>query len=241
LYNAYLCLGLGLGMFKRFVFSLLALILFSFGVAVGHYKFFPFSALQSIKTVFAPAPAPFSQSDRFINHVALFDGVHGSYDVVFLGDSITNAGRWSELFPLEKVANRGIGGDTSEGILKRVDQVIDLNPASVYLMFGINDIARGTENSEIFSNYKNIIYKLQNSGIKVIVQSTLLTDKEHWNTQVNGLNALLSDFSSKQGIDFIDINASLAPDGVLQNSYDGVHLNADAYLVWRDAIIQAKG
>ncbi|GHY03090.1 Lipase/acylhydrolase family protein [Vibrio cholerae] len=228
-------------MFKRFSFSLLALILFSFGVAVGHYKFFPFSALQSIKTVFAPAPAPFSQSERFINHVALFDGVHGSYDVVFLGDSITNAGRWSELFPLEKVANRGIGGDTSEGILKRVDQVIALNPVSVYLMFGINDIARGTENTEIFSNYKNIISKLQNSGIKVIVQSTLLTDRDDFNTKVNGLNTLLSDYSSQQGIDFIDINSVLAPDGLLLNSYDGIHLNADAYLAWRDAIIKAKG
>ncbi|MGR5165432.1 GDSL-type esterase/lipase family protein [Vibrio owensii] len=229
-------------MFKRFSLPLLALILFSFGVAVGHYKFFPFSALQTIKAVLAPAPAPapFSQSDRFINHVALFDGVHGSYDVVFLGDSITNAGRWSELFPFEKVANRGISGDTSEGILKRVDQVIALNPARVYLMFGINDIARGTENTEIFSNYKNIISKLQNSGIKVIVQSTLLTDRDDFNTKVNGLNTLLSDHSSRQGVDFIDINHNLAPDGILQNSYDGIHLNADAYLAWRDAIIQAK-
>lgn len=228
-------------MFKRFSFSLLALILFSFGVAVGHYKLFPFSALQSIKTVFAPTQAPFSQSERFINHVALFDGIHGSYDVVFLGDSITNAGRWSELFPLEKVANRGIPGDTSEGILKRVDQVIALNPVRVYLMFGINDIVRGTENAEIFSNYKNIISKLQNSGIKVIVQSTLLTDRDDFNTKVNGLNTLLSDYSSQQGIDFIDINSNLAPDGLLQNSYDGIHLNADAYLAWRDAIIKAKG
>lgn len=229
-------------MFKRFYLSLLALFLFSFGVAVGHYNFFPFSALQSIKAALvSPFLVPFSQSDRFIRHVALFDGIHGSYDVVFLGDSITSGGRWSELFPLEKVANRGIGGDTSEGILKRVDQVIALNPVRVYLMFGINDIIRGTENSEIFSNYKNIISKLQNSGIKVIVQSTLLTERDDFNTKVNALNILLSDYSFKQGIDFIDINSHLAPDGILQNSYDGIHLNADAYLVWREAITQVKG
>mgnify|MGYP005914789273 CR=1 FL=1 len=44
-----------------------------------------------------------------------------------------------------------------------------------------------------------------------------------------------------KGIDFIDINSNLAPNGLLQNSYDGIHLNADAYLAWRDAIIKAKG
>lgn len=228
-------------MFNRFIVLFSITSLFFLGVAVGHYKYFPFNLLQSLRTKFSYSlQAPFSGSERFINHITLFDGIHGAYDVVFLGDSITSAGRWSELFPSEKVANRGIGGDTSEGILERIDQVIALTPSRVYLMFGINDIARGVSSYEIFSNYKIIISRLHDAGIQAIVQSTLLTNREDFNTDVHLLNELLLSYSKSKGIEFIDINVVLAPEGILINSYDGIHLNADAYLAWRNIIINTK-
>src|SRR5208283_263374 len=65
--------------------------------------------------------------------------------VVFLGDSITQG--WTALakvFPDFKVVNRGIGGDTTRGILYRLNaDVLALKPAAVVLLIGINDIGLG--------------------------------------------------------------------------------------------------
>lgn len=87
--------------------------------------------------------------------------------VVFLGDSITQG--WKDLaqtFSGVKVANRGIGGDTTRGVLYRLpDDVLSLNPSGVVLLIGTNDIGFGN-NPElnrlelIVSNFKLIIEKL---------------------------------------------------------------------------------
>jgi hypothetical protein len=62
--------------------------------------------------------------------------------VVFLGDSITQG--WNSIariFPDIKVVNRGIGGDTTRGVLYRLNaDVLALKPAAVVLLIGINDI-----------------------------------------------------------------------------------------------------
>src|ERR1700683_3359424 len=63
--------------------------------------------------------------------------------IVFAGDSLT--GNWKELaeaFETWKVANRGIGGDTSRGLLFRFQEdVLDLNPKAIVLTIGTNDLA----------------------------------------------------------------------------------------------------
>src|SRR5690606_7527962 len=60
--------------------------------------------------------------------------------LVFLGDSITQG--WSDIgshFPGVKVANRGISGDTTRGVLIRLQEdVLALNPKSLVLLIGTN-------------------------------------------------------------------------------------------------------
>lgn len=62
--------------------------------------------------------------------------------IVFAGDSLT--GGWKDLakaFPEIKVANRGIGGDTSRGLLFRFQEdVLDLNPKIIVILVGTNDL-----------------------------------------------------------------------------------------------------
>jgi hypothetical protein len=66
--------------------------------------------------------------------------------VVFLGDSITQG--WRNLpneFPGLKVANRGISGDTTRGMLIRLDEdVLALNPRAVVMLMGTNDQSPST-------------------------------------------------------------------------------------------------
>ncbi|WP_373650409.1 GDSL-type esterase/lipase family protein [Schlesneria sp. DSM 10557] len=84
--------------------------------------------------------------------------------LVFLGDSITQG--WGDdiggQFPGVKVANRGISGDTSRGILIRLrDDVLSLNPAGVVMMFGTNDIGEKADPKDVAGNMKLIIAKLK--------------------------------------------------------------------------------
>ncbi len=63
-------------------------------------------------------------------------------DVVFIGNSITNGAEWNELFPRKRVKNRGISGDTSEGVYDRLDPVVKGKPAKIFILVGGNDISR---------------------------------------------------------------------------------------------------
>ncbi|MGY8733122.1 MAG: GDSL-type esterase/lipase family protein [Pirellulales bacterium] len=84
--------------------------------------------------------------------------------VVFLGDSITQG--WGPKFRGHfagvKLANRGIGGDTTRGMLIRLRQdVLTLNPKAVVILMGTNDIEIGLSPELIARNFTKIIKSLQ--------------------------------------------------------------------------------
>lgn len=212
------------------------------GVTVGHYITFPYNQIQTLKTTLLPSPKTkilnIMLQPHYSSNMKLFDGLSNDYDIVFLGDSITNRGQWSEAFLNKRVANRRIEGDTSEGILNRIDQILALHPSTVYIMCGINDISRGSKASDIFKEYKKIIKVLVVNNIKVIIQSTLFTNRDKWNAEVSQLNKYLIAFSKTNGYEYIDLNKTLVPSGILTTniSEDGVHLKAVMYLKWFDLI-----
>ena len=95
--------------------------------------------------------------------------IHSTYsicseDVVFIGDS--HIARYDWKIPGKEVWNLGIGGDTSEGVLRRVATVQDAN--TIYVWVGINDLIAGKSVESIISNLTNINYALQKEGRKVI-------------------------------------------------------------------------
>jgi lysophospholipase L1-like esterase len=92
--------------------------------------------------------------------------------LVFLGDSITQG--WGDdlggAFPGVKVANRGISGDTSRGVLLRLqDDVLALKPAGVVLLIGTNDLEEKAEPETIAANLKLILADLKKHDPKMPV------------------------------------------------------------------------
>jgi len=90
--------------------------------------------------------------------------------VVFLGDSITQG--WGEAlggsFGDMKVANRGISGDTTRGMLLRLNEdVLSLNPRAVVLLMGTNDLEEEAEPETIAANLKLIIAALKKHNAKM--------------------------------------------------------------------------
>ncbi|WP_198304884.1 GDSL-type esterase/lipase family protein [Arcobacter vandammei] len=155
--------------------------------------------------------------------------------IMMLGDSITDEGEWSELWG-EVVQNRGISGDTTSGVLDRLNTVSP-NIKEVYIMIGVNDIMRGTKYETVFENYKKIVEFFKKTGVKISIQSTLYigeSRKKDFNSEVENLNNSLKDFANKEGVNFIDLNPFLAPNKVLKQEFtkDDLHLNGDAYKVW---------
>ncbi len=93
--------------------------------------------------------------------------------VVFFGDSITQG--WGDgfhgAFPDLKKANRGISGDTTRGLLLRLDaDVLALNPAAIVLLIGTNDLEEKAEPQTIADDFALLLKNIRSqSDVPVIV------------------------------------------------------------------------
>ena len=90
--------------------------------------------------------------------------------LVFLGDSITQG--WGDnmgnSFPGVKVANRGISGDTTRGVLIRLEEdVLSLNPSGVVILIGTNDLEEKASPAVIAGNLKLILTELKKHNPKM--------------------------------------------------------------------------
>jgi lysophospholipase L1-like esterase len=176
---------------------------------------------------------------------SFFDTFHAPAAVVMVGDSLTDGAEWRELFPGVSIANRGIDGDTAQGVLERLEGIVALHPAKAFVMIGINDFVAGKSVDAVFGSYGRIVAKLREGGAAVFVQSTLMCNaaKAAWtacaaaNEKVAQLNARLAALGAP-GVTFVDLNKTLAGTAGLKSAltFDGVHLNGEGYRLWRDAI-----
>ena len=97
--------------------------------------------------------------------------------VVFLGDSITQG--WGlglgAVFPGVKVANRGISGDTTRGVLIRLkEDVLDLNPRAVVILIGTNDLEEKATPETIDSDFRLLIAALEAHDPKMPIIACLV-------------------------------------------------------------------
>ena len=162
-------------------------------------------------------------------------------NIVMFGDSLIEYGEWKELIDTNNnILNRGISGDTTKGLLNRVDS-IGTNVKKTFLMIGVNDLFMGVSVDKIFSNYKEIAERLAKKNIKLIIMSTLYTGAtyaQYYNKDIEKLNELILNYAKNKNILYLNINSILAKENILEGIYslDGVHLNYDGYLKWSSFI-----
>ncbi|MEZ8069030.1 SGNH/GDSL hydrolase family protein [Vibrio sp. FF145] len=161
-------------------------------------------------------------------------------DLVMFGDSITEWAPWADIFRDVSMVNRGLAGDTTTGMLRRIDTTLNVKPKLVCFMAGINDLAQGNDVEHIYRNYIDMLEVWQENDIRILVQSTLYVGSklQGLNPSVELLNSKISEYCSQQGIAFLDVNSVLSPNKLLSNEYscDDLHLNAKAYQAWAEVL-----
>lgn len=167
-------------------------------------------------------------------------------DIIFLGNSITDGAEWSELFGDQRIKNRGISGDVSAGILHRIDEVAARKPAKVFLMIGTNDLARKVSADSLQKNILDAVryLRLQSPATTVYVQSILPVNDVYGKfgghtgngALIKKVNAALAQNATSLQYTYIDLNTPFSDsNGKLKALFtnDGLHLNGDAYLLWK--------
>lgn len=173
---------------------------------------------------------------------------HRSEPIVFFGDSMTDEGDWKSLFPGINLVNRGIGGDTTLGLLNRIDQVIKLDPPKIFLMIGTNDLCYNRSIADTLENYDHILQILHSRlpKTKIYIESVLPFNDEIFpsrylrsNDNILKLNVGIRNLAQKYGDPYLDLVPYFSDEnGRLPAGYtiDGLHLNEKGYKIWRDQI-----
>jgi lysophospholipase L1-like esterase len=173
---------------------------------------------------------------------------------VLIGDSIS---LWfpNELLPPERSwLNQGISGETSAGLLNRLELLDNTQPEVIFMLIGINDLIRGVDDETILANQELIVGYLRrvHPQAKIVVQSILPhgADKVTWegrdrlvsipNSRIRDINQKLKAIAKDEDVTYLDLYPLFADsEGNLKTelSTDGLHLSPQGYLVWRNALL----
>ncbi len=174
--------------------------------------------------------------------------------VVFMGDSITEFWKVNDIhfFTENPFINRGISGQTTPQMLLRFRQdVLNLKPATVVILAGINDIAENTGPitiDQIMGNIISMVELAKANKIKVVLCSVLPANHFYWNPKLQpadkviALNSLLQNYSNKNKIRFVDYYSSMVDNekGLLKKyGEDGVHPNLEGYKVMEALLLKS--
>lgn len=187
--------------------------------------------------------------NNYVQRVEYFRSYPNSdKDIIFLGNSITDYTDWNELLEIKEARNRGISGDISFGVLERLDEITEGKPAKIFILIGINDIARNIPDSVLIDNYRKMISRIKKESPKTkIYFNTLLPvnntfpAKNHYgkDDRIAFVNTALIQLCAAEKATAIDIHPNfLDADKRLDKkyTYDGLHLNAAGYKLWAELL-----
>ncbi len=163
--------------------------------------------------------------------------------LLFIGDSLIEYFQWQERFPSHEVYNLGVAGETVEGLLYRLPEVVSnyKDPDFIFLMTGINNVAM--EDLGFFNSYEGLLNVLKDSFpmAKIYIHSLLPVKIEFIdNALIRTVNEKLRSIAEGYGVHYMDLYRLFSDEqgepkeGLLLD--DGVHLSERGYEVWSKEI-----
>lgn len=174
-------------------------------------------------------------------------------DIVFIGNSITEKGKkWDEKFNIPHIRNRGIAGDVTDGVLKRLNEIIYFKPQKVFILIGINDLfnihheeAGGRfkydkivpSTDYVAKNILKIAKRIHRKSpeTKIYVQTVLPTRREYLKKDILSVNKIIKKNEAKGYYHVIDLYSQFVDsngDLTKELTVDGVHLSDKGYEKW---------
>lgn len=176
-------------------------------------------------------------------HVSIYEAMpKNEGSVVFLGDSLTDYVPFSEIFPGVNIINRGIAGDNTLGALRKIDEVISLKPAKLFILLGTNDIVYNMTAETTAENLTAIIRRVHEGSpaTKIYVQTLFPTnpkfDTHRPNDVIRAWNVKVKAVANETGCALVDTHSHMARDGILPIEYtvDGIHMSGAGVLRWME-------
>jgi lysophospholipase L1-like esterase len=136
------------------------------------------------------------------------------------------------------VRNRGIAGDTTDGVLARLDEIIASKPRALFIMIGTNDLWSSNSAKRTVGNIEKMIVAVKGGSprTRIFVQTVLpIRSDPQRNNKVRNINTKLHDVAGAHDIGLIDTySMAVDRDGLLKAEFtdDGVHLTAAGYAAW---------
>jgi lysophospholipase L1-like esterase len=162
--------------------------------------------------------------------------------VLFLGDSITEGGVWSEWFPELDTVNRGVGSDTISGVMGRLDRAIN-QPALISLLIGTNDLSglgTSTKVPDIAAQMKKLVEQIRELAPDApLIINSVMPRHRSYAQRVQELNAHYRQIAADNGATFLDLWPSMAgPKNGMKPEFtrDELHLNGPGYRSWVDLL-----
>ena len=179
-------------------------------------------------------------ADYYAMKVAMYAQENEKYedyevDVAFLGDSLTDGYDLERYYPQFVTVNRGIGGDTTFGLEKRMQvSVYDLKPKVVVMLIGANNL------HNMFDNYEKLLIGLRDNLPEtkgVLVSLTAMgMDRAHMNQLAAYNNVKIKLLAEKYGYSYVELYAALfnLETGEIRAEYttDGGHQTHEGYEVF---------
>ena len=181
----------------------------------------------------------------------------GKFDVVFIGDSITDGWRtrglavWNKCYAPRHALNLGIGGDRTQHVLWRLEhgELDGLKPKAVVLMIGTNNTGKEKDGSArnstaeviegVTAVIKSIRAKLPESKLLLLAVFPRGAVDAPQRAQIKEINTAIAKLDDGKMIKFLDIGkVFLAEDGSIPKTImpDLLHPNAEGYQRWADAM-----
>lgn len=166
-----------------------------------------------------------------------------SADIVFVGNSLTEGFPVTEIYG-QRVKNRGVGGNCTSHLLKRIRSIAVRQPKKIFIEIGVNDFSTGGTVVSAFDNYRGIINAIKevSPGTQIYVQSVFPTCFGFSGIigNIKSLNDKLRRYCNEQGIVYVDIYNAMIKNNFLDTTLtsDGIHLNGMGYAIWERNIRQ---
>lgn len=163
--------------------------------------------------------------------------------IVFLGDSLTDFFPVNDFFPDVEIYNRGIAGDNTSDVMRRLDGITELKPQKLFLLIGINDfhrrkirpeemVERIMKIVEALSDIPNIYIISWYPLNKTFLRFTWVFRNKANNAIIRKINRLLEEKANALGYPFINVYDELIDENDnLKREYtlDGIHLSTKGY------------